>query len=184
LTFRTSKKHKSQESTKAAKNALKLASKFQRFLTTGVASKKDLKEVDERFISQLSQQSDKVLTLLDQLRELVSPNQRQEFLEPACEIWVKWVSSLDSKSNLGYSAVKFGDSSDVTQGVLLESVVDSETNLFQMLYALKLTLSTAVRNPDSLDGKACLEILEGAREIIDSFQSRQRMLGKIVNLKH
>ncbi len=143
-----------------------------------------LKEVDERFFSQISQQGDKILTLLDQLREIISPNQGRDILDPACDIWAKWLSGLDGKSNLGYSNLKLSESDDGTRGVLLEAVVDSETHLFQMLFALKATLTLALKNPDSSEAASSLEILNGTRDIIEGFQSRQRMLGKIVNLKH
>jgi hypothetical protein len=185
LTFRSSKKHKVQESTKVSSNALKLASRFQRFLNTGVGSRKDLRDVDERFMSQLSQQGDKILTLLDQLRELVPKGLPQEALNQSCEAWAKWLASCDSKENLGYSNLKASDGgSDGTQGVLLEGVIDAETHLFQMLYAYKVTLTNALKDPDSLDERLIGDISEGAREIMETFQSRQRILGKIVRSRH
>jgi len=185
LTFRASKKHKTQESTKAAKNALKLASRFQHFLNTGDATKKDLKEIDERFATQVSQQSDKILTLLDQLREVVPRNNGQEYLFRTCESWSKWVLTLDSRENLGYSNLKLGDgAADETLGVLLEGVVDSETHLFQMIFAFKSSISSALKVPESLDARSCLDFSEGAKEIMECFQSRQRMLAKIANSKH
>jgi len=137
--------------------------------------------VDERFVSQVSQQGDKILTLLDQLRELVPKALSPEVLNLSCEIWAKWLASLDSKENLGYSNLKASDGgSDGTQGVLLEGVIDAETHLFQMLFAYKTTLSNALKDPDSLDDRGLVDISEGAKEIIETFQSRQRILGKIV----
>jgi hypothetical protein len=184
LTFRTSKKHKSQESTKASRNALKLASRFQRFLNTGVSSKKDLKDVDERLSLQVKQQGDKILTLLDQLKDVATKGAGQGQLEQAFESWVKWISSLDSKDNLGYSSLKSTDGvKDDTLGILLEGVVDAETHLFQMLFAYKSSLSYAIKNPDALDAKSSHEFFESGCEIIETYQSRQRMLGKIVNSK-
>lgn len=182
MTFRTGKKHKAQESTKAAKNALKLASRFQHFLTTGVASKKDLKEVDERFVSQVSQQSDRILTLLDQLRDIAPKGRERELIDHVCEDWAKWVSTIYSKENLGYSSLKLTDySTDETIAVLLEGVVDSETHLFQMLFALKSSLSLSVKSSDRLDAKISEEYVEGTREIMECFQSRQRTLSKIAS---
>jgi hypothetical protein len=184
LTFRTSKKHKAQESTKSSKNALKLASKFQKFLNTGIASKKDLKEVDERFVLQLSQQSDRILTLLDQLKEVVPENRGRSILGQTCELWAKWVASLGSKDNLGYSSLKGPEgSSDDTQGILLEAVVDTETHVFQMLYAFKTSLSVLVQTPDSVEQRDCSDVFSSSKEIIESVQSRQRMLAKIAGSK-
>jgi hypothetical protein len=182
LTFRTSKKHKAQESTRSVKNALKLASKFQHFLNTGVASKKDLKDVDERFISQVSQHGDRILSMLDQLKEISSSTEGQESLSLACELWAKLLSNLDSKENLGYSNLKFVEGvTDDAQGSLLEAVVDAETHFFHMLLALKSTLSSSLKNPESLDGGFCTSILGNAKEVIDGYHSRQRLLAKIVN---
>lgn len=182
MTFRTSKKHKAQESTKTSKNALKLASRFQRFLKTGVASKKDLKDLDERFNSQLSQQGDRVLTLLDQLREFAAKNGGLDLVNQSCELWAKWLASLDSKENLGFSNLKIADgATDDTHGILLEGVIDAETNLFQMLFAYKSMLSSTIRNAGSIDEMARTSIFECAKEIIDTFQSRQRLLSKIIN---
>ncbi|HYB03796.1 MAG TPA: hypothetical protein VED17_05000 [Nitrososphaerales archaeon] len=184
MTFRTSKKHKAQESTKISTNALKLASRFQRFLNTGVGSKKDLKDVDDRFNSQLSQQGDKILTLLDQLKEVVSKDISKDVLDQSCEFWAKWLSSLDSKDNVGYSNLRISDAaSDGTQGVLVEGVIDAETHLFQMLFAFKTALSNALKDSDSMDENACLDISSGAREIIETYHSRQRILEKIAGSK-
>jgi len=180
LTFRTGKKHKVQESTKSGKNALKLASRFQRFLNTGIASKRDLKEIDDRFISQVSQQGDKVLMLLDQLKEVLSGGRENGGLERTCDIWAKWLSSLNSKENLGYSSVKYREG---TENVLLESVIDTETHLFQMLLAFKSTISSALKSPGSFDDKIFSALQEGASEIIEAFQQRQRMLGKMTNYR-
>jgi hypothetical protein len=183
LTFRTSKKHKTQESSKVSSNALKLVSRFQRFLDTGVGSKKDLKDVDARFFSQVSQQGDKILTLLDQLREITPKKQGPRELDQSCEFWAKWLSSLNSKENLGYSSLKTSEGSvDSTQGVLLESVVDIETHLFQTLFAFKSLLSNVLK--ESLNDKTEAEISNSARDIIDTYQTRQRMLGKLVNQRH
>jgi hypothetical protein len=184
LTFRSSKKHKTQESTKLSTNALKLASRFQRFLNTGVGSKKDLKAVDDRFNTQVLQQGDRILTLLDQLKEIASKDSSKDVLDQSCELWAKWLSSLDSKDNLGYSNLRVSEAaSDGTQGVLVESVIDAETHLFQMLYAFKSALSNALKDSDSMDEKASMEISRGAKEIIETYHSRQRILGKIAGPK-
>jgi hypothetical protein len=184
LTFRAGKKHKSQESTKAGKNALKLASRFQHFLNTGVVSKKDLKEIDERFSSQISQQGDRVLTVLDQVREGSSGKVR-EVMDETCEFWAKWLSTLNSKETLGYSNLKITDGGwDETSIALLEGVVDSESHLFQMLFALKSSLSAAVKNPDSAsDARLAQEFAAGTKEVVESFHLRQRMMAKIASAK-
>ena len=163
MTFRTSKKHKTQESAKLSTNALKLASRFQRFLNTGVGTKKILKDVDDRFYSQVSQQGDKILTLLDQLKEIVSKDVSKDVLDQSCEVWAKWLSSLDSKDNLGYCNLRVSEAaSDGTQGVLLEGVIDIETHLFQMLFAFKTALSNALKDSDSLGEKGCIDLSAGA----------------------
>ncbi len=173
-----------QESTKISTNALKLASRFQRFLNTGIGSKKDLKDIDDRFNSQVTQQGDKILTLLDQLREVTAKEASKEILSQSCEVWARWLGSLDAKELLGYSNLKVSDSTlDDTQGVLVESVLEAETHLFQMLFGLKATLSNALKSPDGFDEKECGELLMGAKEIMETYQSRQKMLGKIVGLK-
>jgi hypothetical protein len=184
LTFRSGKKHKTQESTKSAKSALKLASRFQHFLTTGSATRKDLKEIDERFKSQFSQQSDRILTMLDQLREVVAGGEAQNLLIQGCEEWARWMAGLDSNESLGYSSVRPGNGeSDETLGLLLEGVVDSETNLFQMQFALKASLSSALKNPESLDLRWCQEIARATKDVMAGFQSRQNMLARIVRSK-
>lgn len=180
MTFRTSKKHKAQESTKSSKNALKLASRFQRFLNTGIASKKDLKEIDERFSSQISQQGDKILMMLDQLKETVPSRRGNEVLERTCDAWAKWLSSLDSKENLGYSNVRY---SDGVENALLESVIDAETHLFQMLIAYKSSVSFGLKNPSEFEGSTLAALQEGTAEIFETFQQRQKILGKISNSK-
>jgi hypothetical protein len=181
LTFRASKKHKSQESTKISTNALKLASRFQHFLNTGEGSKKDLKEVDDRFNSQISQQGDKILTLLDQLREIVPKEASKALLDQACETWAKWLSGLDTKEILGYAHLKVSEAaSDGTQGILLESVLEAETHLFQMLFAIKAALSSALKDPDSTNERACADLSLGINEIMETYQTRQRILGKVI----
>ncbi len=180
MTFRASKKHKAQESTKSAKNALKLVSRFQRFLNTGVASRKDLRDIDERFASQISQQGDRILTLLDQLREVAPKSHGQDLLDRTCEVWAKWLSDSDSKENVGYGNLKFSEEiSDETQRLLLEGVVDAETHLFQTLLAFKAALSYFLKNPETMEVRNSAEIMGSAKEIIETYLSRQRMLAKI-----
>lgn len=176
MTFRTSKKHKTQESTKSGKNALRLTSRFQRFLNTGIASKKDLKEIDERFSSQISQQGDKILKMLDQLKDIVTTSHANEILERTCNAWAKWLSSLDSREILGYSNVKYPDAAE---NALLESVIDMETHLFQMMLAYRSTISSGLKNPSGFDDRRLAAVQGGASEIFDAFQRRQKTLGKI-----
>jgi len=146
-----------------------------------VGSKKDLKEIDERFNSQVSQQGDKILTLLDQLREIVLKEASKALLDQACETWAKWLSALDSKEILGYSQLKISEAaSDGTQGVLLESVLEAETHLFQMLFAFKAALSSALKDPDSVDGPALVDLSLGTKEIMETYQTRQHILGKVI----
>jgi len=103
-------------------------------------------------------------------------------IDQVCEKWAKWVLTIYSKENTGYSSLKLiNTSADETIGVLLEGVVDSETHLFQMLFALKASLSLSVKSSNRLEVRTCEEYDEGTKEIMECFQSRQRTLSKILN---
>lgn len=153
-------------------------------MSTGSATKKDLKEIDERFSSQFSQQCDKILTVLDQLRDVIQSGDGRDLINNACEEWAKWIGSLDSSEVIGYSSVRTGEgASEEVLGVLLERVVDSETDLFQMLYALKSSLTVCLKYPQNIDLEMCRELSFGTREIMEIFQIRQKLLVKITGAK-
>jgi len=184
LTFRTGKRHKAQETGKSAKNVLKLASRFQRFLSTGVATRKDLKDIDDHFDVLVSQQGDKILTLLDQLKDHASRGEEQEAVARTCEIWAKWLASLDSKGKLGYSSLRTAGIESETHGLLLDSAVDAESDLFRMLLTFKTNLSSLVRNISDFS-PVSLDLLSGAEEIIDAYERKQRALVRIASsLRH
>ena len=173
-----------QESGKSAKNVLKLASRFQRFLTTGVATRKDLKDIDDQFDAIISQQGDKILTLLDQIKDHVPKGKAQDNVERTCEVWAKWLAGLDSKGKFGYSSLKCAGIESETHGLLLETAVDAETDLFRMLLTFKTNLSSLARNIPNT-GPVSLDLLEDAEEIIDAYEQKQKALTKIASsLKH
>jgi hypothetical protein len=170
-----------QESGKSARNVLKLASRFQKFLTTGIASRKDLKDVDDQFNALISQQGDKILMLLDQLKDHVQKGEGQERVEQMCEVWAKWLASLDSKGQIGYSNLRSAGIESETHGILLEAAVDAETDLFRMLLAFKTNLSSLVRNVSS-GIPSSLDILDTVEEIIGAYEQKQKVLTKISSL--
>jgi len=180
LTFRTGKKHRVQESGKSSKNVLKLASRFQRFLATGVATKKDLKDIDDHFDAMVSQQGDKILTLLDQLKDHTPRGESQDLVERTCENWAKWLVSLDSKEKLGYSSLKSSGIESETHGLLLESAVDAETDLFRMLVTFRTNLSSLVRNLSDASSVS-LDILNGAEQIMEAYELKQKALLRIAS---
>ncbi len=169
-----------QESGKSARNVLKLASRFQRFLTTGVATRKDLKDIDDQFDALVSQQGDKILMLLDQLRDHAPRGEVQDRVERTCEVWVKWLTDLDSKGRLGYSSLKSAGIESETHGLLLESAVNAETDLFRMLLTFKTNLSSLVRNISNINPMT-LDVLCGVEEIIDAYEQKQKALAKIAS---
>jgi hypothetical protein len=180
LTFRTGKKHKVQASGKSARNVLKLASRFQRFLSTGVATRKDLKDIDDQFDAMVSQQGDKILTLLDQLKDRLPKGEAQDSVERTCEVWARWLASLDSKGRFGYSSLGSAGIELETHGLLLESALDAETDLFRMLLTFKTNLSSLVRNMSSI-GPVSLDMVEGSAEIINAYEQKQKALMKITS---
>jgi len=173
-----------QESGKSARNVLRLASRFQRFLTTGEATRKDLKDIDDQFDASVSQQGDKILTLLDQLKDHAPRGEAQDRVERTCEVWAKWLAGLDSKGRLGYSSLKSAEIESETHGLMLESAVDAETDLFRMLLTFKTSLSSLVRNASTISPMS-LEILCGIEEIMLAYEQKQKVLSRIASsLRH
>ena len=178
LTFRTDKHHKVQESNKSSKNILKLASKLQHFIDTGRATKSDLKAIDEVFRSLLIDQGRRGLQMLEQLQEHVPKSKGKDSLDEACSKWSRWVSSIESAEKefpAGYANV---DPSKIGyQNVLLEEAVDYDSDISRMLVAFNSALADSLRKSSYQipDGE---EINEGASEIIELFNVREKILLK------
>ncbi len=178
MTFRTGKKHKIQEAGKSGRNVLKLASRFQRFLNTGKSSKKDLKEIDDLFSTAISDQGTTVLQLLDQLKDKIPKGTGKEIVDHTFDSWTRWISTLKAKENLGYSNLKLIPAEGETQSILLEGVVDAESDLFRSLLAYKSTLGNLVRKSEltTVDFK---DVSAGAEEIFEAYRIKQRILSKM-----
>ncbi|MGH2639009.1 MAG: hypothetical protein ACRDF4_06985 [Rhabdochlamydiaceae bacterium] len=176
MTFRTSKRHRVQESSKSQKNVLKLASKLQHFLNTGKASKQDLKAIDSQISQITADQGDKILKLLDQLKEGVAKSKGRDLIQQVCDDWAKWLSSMDSKKSRGYSGVR-PEKSD-SRNALVEATIEADSEVFRMLSAFNASLALWVRQashevPDFKEISSC------AHEIIDAHATRQKILAKI-----
>lgn len=177
LTIRTGKRHRVQESSRSQKSVLKLASKLQHFLNTGTASKRDLKSIDTQITQLTRHQGDRIMDLLDQLKDRIPKSKGRETVEQACATWAKWLSSLDSKQNMGYADLTLEQGSDNGRA-LVESTIDAETDVFRMLAAFNSSLLAYLRQasykvPDSREISGC------AGEIIEAYQSRQKLLAKL-----
>lgn len=178
MTFRAGKRHRVQESGKSTKNVLRLASRLQRFLNTGKASKQDLKAIDAQFISLVSDYGDKILQLLDQLRERMPKTKGRDAVNQTCQRWMKWLDELNSKSRECYSNVQV--SRVAAQNALLESVVDAESDFFRMLGAFNSTLDSFVRK-SSYELPNAGEISNSVDEILELYNLRQRLLAKVAS---
>jgi hypothetical protein len=143
-----------------------------------------LKDIDDLFNILVSQQGDKILMLLDQLKDHALKGEEQETVARTCEVWAKWLTSLDFKEKLGYSSVRRAGIESETHGLLLESAVDAETDLFRMLLTFKMNLSSLVRNISSLTPMS-LDIFSGAEEIMGAYEQKQRAFVRIASsLRH
>jgi hypothetical protein len=175
LTFRTGKRHKVQESGKS-KNVLKLASKLQYFVNTGKVSKRDLKQIDNQISLITSDQGGKILELLDELKNRTPKVKGKETLEQICNDWKNWLAKLDSKEVLGYSDI--GVERVETRSAILESAIDSDSDMFRMLSAFHVSLTGWVRKA-SYEVPNSDEIQTSAKEILDAYQTKQRVLAKL-----
>ncbi len=175
MTFRTGKRHKVQESGKSTKNVLKLASRLQRFLDTGKASKQDLEDIDAQFIAFVSERGEKILGLLDQLQERMQKTKRSESINQIYEKWSKWLSQLHTADFQGYLSVR--GTRIGSQNALLESAVDAESDLLGMLNAFNNSIAAFVRK-SSYELPDVEEISRSAEEILEMYEMRQRILSK------
>jgi len=178
LTFRADKHHKVQESNKSSKNVLKLASKLQRFIDTGKAAKSDLKAIDEVFRSLLIDQGRRGQQMLEQLQEHVPKAKGKDALSDACITLSNWIRSLESSENnlqTGYANI---DPSKIGyQNVLLEEVVDYDSDISRMLVAFNTSLAESLRK-SSYEVPDSKEIFQGVQEIIQLFNVREKILLK------
>ena len=175
MTFRTGKRHKVQESGKSTKNVLKLASRLQRFLNTGKASKQDLEDIDAQFVTFVSERGEKILRLLDQLQVGMQKTKRRDSVNQIYERWSKWLAQLDTEDFQGYSTVR--RTRIDAQNTLLESAVDAESDLLEMLNVFDISIAAFVRK-SSYELPDVEEISKSAEEILEKYELRQRILSK------
>lgn len=173
MTFRTGKRHRVQESGKSTKNVMKLASRLQHFLNTGKASKQDLEAIDSHFIASVSEHGEKILRLLEQLRELMQKTKRRDLANQVYERWSKWLARLDTENFRGYSS--FQSARIDVQNALLESAVDAESDLLGMLNAFNISIAAYVRK-SSYELPNVEEISKSTEEILEVFEERQKIL--------
>ncbi len=174
LTFRTGKRHRVQESGKS-KNVLKLASKLQYFINTGKSSKRDLKQIDYQIALIISDQGAKISQLLGELKDRTPKVKGRDALEWTCTDWKNWLTRLDSKDVLGYADIS---AESEARSAILESAVDSDTDMFRMLSAFNVSLTACVRK-SSYEVPNSDEIQTSAKEILDAYQTKQRVLAKL-----
>jgi gamma-glutamylcysteine synthetase len=179
LTYRSDKRHKVQESRKSSKNVLKLASKLQRFVVTGKASKQDLRAIDENFRLGLIDQGKKTLQMLDQLREHIPKIRGKDSVEDAIGCWSNWIAHVESHSPLtGYCAIN--SSKMGFQNVLLEEAIDVDADLVRMMLAFNSSLAMVLRKC-SYEVPDTKEIAQSVVEIMDAFGTREKLLNKLAS---
>ncbi len=176
LTFRADKNRRIQESSKSSRNALKLASRLQRFLVTGKISKKDLEAIDAHYSTLLLGQGKHVFEMLEQLVEHVPRSKGRESLEGACESWRKWVSIIEGGGYLGYSGA-FPQRNEF-KSALIEEVIDLDTDLSRMIMVFNESLTSTLRK-SSYELPDVEEIGETVQEILEIYSTRERTLRKI-----
>ena len=175
LTFRTDKSHKVQESGKADRNAFVLASRLQRFLTTGKLPKKDLKTIDVYFATFLKDQAKRSLELLERLSEHIPKSKGKETLDSIRDSWNRWISALESGEVPGYSGIHVTRVEQ--QNVMLEEIVDIDTDLTRMLMTLNTTLTTFLRQ-SSYEVPNVKQLSESFEEVLKIYDSRSKLLAK------
>jgi hypothetical protein len=178
LTFRTGKRHKVQESGKTGKSVQKLATRLQRFANTGKASKRDLVDIDCQLRNALFEHAKKITRLLDQLSDHASQEKAADLILRVRSQWSDWLSDLESRDSLGYSDVKF--EKQAGQNAILDSIMDADSELFNMLSAFNSALVSNVER-SSYQIPDFDQVYSGAIEIIETYQSKQRMLSRLAH---
>ena len=173
LTYRAGKRHKTQQSSRAAKSVPRLASKLQRFASTGKVSKQDLRAIDEQLNAILLDQTRKIMKLLDQLKHHSPKEERSVAMKKVCEDWALWISQIESRNAAGYSNVKLQD--DESRAALLESVISADADLFSTLSAFHGWLVEKV-GKSSYEIPDFEEIKRSAMEIMEIHSSRQKTI--------
>ena len=173
MTFRSGKRHRVQESGKS-KSVQKLASKLQLFTKTGKVSQSDLKAVDNRLYSLLSDRVERISQLLDSVGQSVPAAKAREFAKISQE-WGKWLTELGSKNSIGYSQITVRNQSG---DVLLENLFDMDSELFNMLSAFDNSISEMVAKA-SYQVPNLEELKQNSTEIIALFHSRKKAIASL-----
>lgn len=173
MNFREEKRHRIRESGKSTKNALKLASRLQHFLSTGKVTRQILKDLDAQFISAVSEYGEKIKKSLDQLKDYVPKSKWRDALEQIDDKWMKWLTGLKSRNCLGYSDIP--TTSSKTQISMIDSVVDTESDLMRMLSAFSVSIVNSIKK-SSYELPNIDEISKNVDEILAAYGARQRIL--------
>ena len=176
MTYRSGKRHKVQQSSKPTKSVPKLASKLQHFATTGRVPKQDLKTIEDLLATILLDRTKKIMQLLDQLADHAPKEKKSGSLAKVCGDWSEWISQLESKRGLGYCNVKYN--SRVNHATILESIIDTDADLFSMLSAFNDWLIGKVGR-SSYEMPDFDEVHSSAKEIMNTHRNRQKMISRL-----
>ena len=174
MSYRTDKRHRTQETGKVDRSILVLASRLQKFVSTGLSTKKDLKAIDTHLTQFLVKEARKALESLEQLGYHFPKTTTQESLGPLCDSLSNWIAHLGSKDTVGYSDV----AATKGESALLEQVVDLDSDLATMMIGVNTCLSGCLAK-SSYEVPDTREITREVEEILSLYSSREKMLSKV-----
>ena len=174
MSYRTDKRHRTQETGKVDRSILVLASRLQKFVSTGLSTKKDLKAIDAHLTQFLLKEARKALESLVQLESQIPKTASQEGFGPICASLSAWIAHLVSKEIVGYSDI----AATKGESALLEQVVDLDSDLATMMIEVNACLSGCIAK-SSYEIPDTREITREVEEILDLYNSREKLLLKV-----
>ncbi len=176
MKIRSNKRHQLRTSGKAERSVLVLASRLQRFLSTGRATKKDLRDIDLRITTFLSDEGRKALEFLKKLEDRIPILTEKEKIQGTSLSISKWVEQLESEDVPGYCNVQVKHLS--RQKLVLEEIADMDGDIARMISSVNERLESSLSR-SSYEIPKLDEIAKSCAEVINAYGLREKLLCEV-----